>query len=328
MLISVCSVTFAQWNVNNGNNTPEKYTGQTIFDIVNKPEGNINIGLWALIIAKEYDNIVDVPRYLSKLDEMSLEIKKMLAGRTKDMDKFLAVKTYLYENGVWNNNKPFSYDLDDPLGNGLKNQLLNTYIDKRKGNCISMPTLFISLMERVAPQVSFNGVAAPLHLFCRLRDKQSGDVWNVETTNGGNPARNQWYIETMHISQTAIDKGLYLRDLTKKEYIAELIGTLIRKEKANGNFEKALKYSELVLKLSPNSSMGLVSKGALIAEIGYRESIEGNLSDEKKEYYREESDKYIEKAESLGWQQESKEERNKYLEKVNAEKIKEQKEKK
>ncbi|HSW55278.1 MAG TPA: transglutaminase family protein [Ignavibacteriaceae bacterium] len=296
-----------------------KQVNQFIFDIVNEKEENIDIGLWALIIAKEYDNSIDVKKYLNKLDKMAEEIKRMIAGREKDMDKFLAIKMFIYEAGEWNNYKPFSYDLDDPLGNILEHQLLSNYIDTRKGNCVSMPTLFLALMERVDPSIQFVGVKVPLHLFCRLRDRQTGDVWNVETTNRGNPARNQWYIENHRISQTALDNKLYLSDLTKKEYIGELIGTLISKERRSGSFTKALEYAELSLKLSPGSDVGLVQKGALLAEIGNQKLVEGNLTDEEITYYKTESEQFINRAFSLGWKPESKKEREEYLKSVKTE---------
>ncbi len=289
---------------------------KSIFDIVNEKDENINIGYWALIIAKEFDHSIDVSKYLTKLGEMTNEINRMLAGRNKDMDRFLATKTFLYVPGKWNDFKPFSYDLNDPLGKVLNHQLLNNYLDSRKGNCVSMPTLFLALMERIDPSTPFVGVKAPLHLFCRFKDRQTNDVWNVETTNGGNPARNQWYIDKMNITQTAIDSGLYLRDLTKKEFIAELIGVLIAKERKNGNFEMAMKYVDLVLKLSPNSDLGLVNKGALISEIGYYKSQRKELTIEEKKYYNKESNKYIERAKILGWKPESKKEREEYLKTV------------
>ena len=322
VFIILSQLIFAQYNFQG------KYHNQSIFDIVNEKEENIDIGLWALIIAKEYNNSIDVQKYLTKVESMSQEIKRMLADREKDMDKFLAVKMFLYESGNWNNFKPFSYDLEDPLGKVLDHQILSNYIDSRKGNCVSMPTLFLALMERVDSDVQFVGVKAPLHLFCRLKDRQTGDVWNVETTNGGNPARNQWYIDKMRISQKAIDKKTYLRDLTKKEFIAELIGVLIAKERRRGNFEKAMKYTDLVLKLAPNSDIGLVNKGALYSEIGYKKSQEKELSIEGKEYYREEADKYIEQAKSLGWEPESREEREAYLKTVKTELKKTKKEEK
>lgn len=313
MLIFFAQSLFAQYK------SAQEYSNQSIYGIVNEKEENIDIGLWALIIAKEFDKSVDVQKYLNKLDEMAKEIKRMIAGREKDMDKFLATKMFLYESGEWNDYNPFSYDLEDPLGNIIEHQLLSNYIDSRKGNCVSMPTLFLALMERVDPSIPFVGVKVPLHLFCRLKDRQTDDVWNVETTNGGNPARNQWYIDNHKINQTALDNKIYLSDLSKKEYIGELIGTLISKERKAGKFEKALKYAELSLKLSPKSDVGLVQKGALLSEIGYEKLMKGTLTEEEKIYYHDESKKYIDKAFSLGWKPEGKEDREEYLKSVKTE---------
>jgi regulator of sirC expression with transglutaminase-like and TPR domain len=315
LVLEINTIILCQSRISKSN----RYNSLKVEDVLDYPEEKINIGLWSLIIAKEYDNKTDVEKYLKTLDSMTNEIKKMLAGRTNDMDKFLSVKTFLYEAGKWNDNKPFSYDLNDPLGNVLEHQLLSNYIDSRNGNCVSMPTLFLALMERLDQSVPFIGVKVPRHLFCRLKDRQTNDIWNVETTNGGNPARNQWYIEQMEISKAALDNKTYLKDLSKKEYIAELIGTLITKERENGNFERAMKYADLVLKLSPNSDVGLVNKAALYAEIASKKAKEKELTSEENEYYRNESTKYIEKAKALGWKPESEEEREQYLNSIKKE---------
>ena len=246
-----------------------KITGQQIWDIVNVPEKNIDIGLWPLIVAKEFDNTININLYMSKLDSISNEINKMLAGRKSDMDIFLAVKMFQFENGVWINNKSFKYDLQDPFGYNLNNKLLSTYIDTHLGNCVSMPTLFLSLMERIDHNFHFRGVMAPLHLFCRQRNRQTGDVWNIETTNGGNPVRNQWYIEQLNINQKSIDSGLYLSDLTKKEYIAELISILVSKYRKLEEYDMAMEYANLILRINPNSDTGLVQKCALSSWIAY-----------------------------------------------------------
>jgi regulator of sirC expression with transglutaminase-like and TPR domain len=305
-----------------------EYKGQTIGDITNVKEENLDIGLWALVIAKEVDSAVNVQEYLDRLAAMTVEINRMLAGRTKDIDKFLSVKMFLYEPGIWNNQQPFSYDLDDPLGSKLENQLLSTYLTTRKGNCVSMPTLFLSLMERVDPDVPFRGIMAPLHLFCRLRDRQTSDVWNVETTNGGNPARNQWYIERTGIKQKAIDSGIYLQDMTKREYLAELINILTRKERLRDNYENALKYAELALKLNPKSATALVQKGALSAllasEIQEKAKIGGVSARDSTIFLRYASGykKYIQMATELGWEPESDEQQEQYLKSIEEERKK------
>jgi regulator of sirC expression with transglutaminase-like and TPR domain len=298
----------------------------TVFDIKKMPEADIDIGRWALIIAKEYDKSVDIEKYLHNLDEMVVEIKKMLAGRNSDMEKFLAVKMYIYEPGIWNNYHPYTYDLDDPLGTKREHQLLSYYMDTRKGNCVSMPTLILALMERLDKTVPFVGVKAPMHLFCRLKDRQTNDVWNVEATNGGEPARNQWYIDQMKINPKAVKSGLYLKDLSKKEYIAELLGALISKERHNGNIEKALEYTDLALKLDPNSDVALIQKGALMAEQCYQKDKANAMTDEEKEKCDKESGYYIKKAISLGWRQQTATDREEYLKSVKQEKTRIKKE--
>lgn len=305
-----------------------EYLGQTIWNIAGVKEENLDIGLWALIVAKEFDGTINVQECLDKLEAMNAEINRMLAGRNRDIDKFLAVKLFLYEPGIWNEQQPFAYDLDDPLGSKLENQLLSTYLATRKGNCVSMPTLFLALMERVDPDLPFRGVMAPLHLFCRLRDRQTSDVWNVETTNGANPARNQWYIERTGIKQQAIDSGIYLRDLTKQEYLAELINILTRKERTGGNYGNALKYAGLALKLNPRSVTALVQKGALSAllasEIREKAKHGGVSSADSTKFSQYASDykKYIQMAFELGWEPESDNQREQYLKSIEQERKK------
>lgn len=302
----------------------QEYTGQTIWDVVNVPEEYLDVGLWALIIAKEYDQNVDVEKYLKELNEMASEVNRMLSGRTKDMEKFVMVKTFLYEAGAWNNHQPFSYDLDDPLGNQLENQLLSAYLTTRKGNCVSMPTLFIALMERIDPNVPFRAVRAPLHLFCRLHDRQTGDVWNVETTNGGHPARNQWYVETLNILQESIDGGVYLTDMSKKELLADLIQPLMLRARLAKDYETAFKYADLALQLNPEAIYSLVNKGAMYAQIGY-EMLEKIKSENRRitpqekqllDRYDQKAGKYMESAFALGWKPESPEQQENYLKTV------------
>ena len=57
--------------------------------------------------------------------------------------QFDAVRKVLYEPGPWNDNRPFSYDQSDPLGDKVQHKLLSEYLKTRLGNCVTMPTLFM-----------------------------------------------------------------------------------------------------------------------------------------------------------------------------------------
>ncbi|MFH2047947.1 MAG: hypothetical protein ABIJ12_00740 [bacterium] len=108
-------------------NPIREYTGQSIFDIENVPEENIDIGLWSLIIAKECDSSINVTDYLHTLDTMASRVQYMVGPRTGDMVRFMMTKMYQFYPGEWNNSSIFSYDLDDPLGENPRSKLLSTY---------------------------------------------------------------------------------------------------------------------------------------------------------------------------------------------------------
>ena len=298
----------------------------SIWDLPSIPDLEIDIGYWSIIVAHECDSTVEVTRYLSMLDTMAAQIIFMVGPREGDMVRFAMTRTYLYEPGEWNGGHVFSYDLDDPLGDKPDAKLLPTYLDTHRGNCVTMPTLFLALMERVDPAVPFCGVSAPLHLFCRLHDRQDGSVWNVEATNGGNSMRDEWVIEQFRISQTAIDSGAYLRDMTKKEYVAALLGTLVSRYCRAGEYDKALSYADLVLEVSSRSIGGLVQKGSVLAWQG--QTLKERILAERRKptpveldslkFYAIESDRYIQRAESLGWEPETPESRERYLQTIRA----------
>ena len=88
----------------------EEFSGQTLEDILKLPEEKIDLAISKLVIDKMVNPSIDINHYLVKLDEMIVEIKKILGLRSKSMDKMLSIKTYLFNKGEWNNNQPFVYD--------------------------------------------------------------------------------------------------------------------------------------------------------------------------------------------------------------------------
>lgn len=239
-----------------------RYTGQALWDVAKVKEENMDIGLWALIISKTYDSTVDVPEYLAMLDSWAAEIRRMLADRTKDMDKLLAVRTFLYEPGPWNGGRVWEYDTVD-FGLGVDHpelRLLSHYMKTRKGNCVSMPTLFLALMERIDPNLQLFGATIPMHVFCRYYDRQTKDQFNVETTAGGLPERNEHLLDIMPVNQIAIDKGTYFRNLTKREFVACLTNIVEGKAAVASDFKLCVKYGELMMKIAPKHVTGYITK--------------------------------------------------------------------
>ena len=74
----------------------------------------------------------------AKVDHLASAATRIAADGSY-VDKLKAPRQVIYEAGTWNTNRPFVYDHDDPYGHDLRNKLLATYLDTRRGNCGSMP---------------------------------------------------------------------------------------------------------------------------------------------------------------------------------------------
>jgi regulator of sirC expression with transglutaminase-like and TPR domain len=307
----------------------ENYTGQSIESILELPEDQIDLGIAKLVVDRMVDPNIDIDLHLTKFDSMITEIEKILGPRVKSMDKMLSIKTYLFDSGIWNNFKPFVYDLDDPMGRKLKNKLIPNFLNTKKGNCVSMPFLFLILGKKMG--INVKASSAPLHIFVRFKDDFTGDVWNIETTNGGTPARNAWYIQEFGITDEAIHTGVYLKDLSNKETISLMLMEVEQYYIENGKYEKALAICDLALKYHPKYAYAYARKGNAYACIIDRDVIQKGYSHAnplpkvKEEYYNgilELNKECFEKAESLGWRESSEEFDKKYLEMVKGEKNK------
>ena len=173
----------------------------------------------------------------SMIDRMATEIAAMAGKEADHANKLAALKRYLYESGSWNDDKPFRYDLDDPLGMKPANRLLQRYLTTRRGNCITMPMLFLVLGQRLGLTMTL--AEAPLHVFVKYTD-ETGKVWNLEPTSGGGFTREEWYRQKLPMSDQAVASGIYLRPLSHGEAVALTASFLVEHDIANGEFESAL----------------------------------------------------------------------------------------
>ncbi|MEP2781947.1 MAG: transglutaminase family protein, partial [Pseudoruegeria sp.] len=109
------------------------------------------------------DPSIDVDAQLAQIDQMVATIRTMLPPNATNWDKVETIRRYIYQAGAWNDGRAFSYDHDDPYGLDVRNKLLSDYIQDRRGNCITMPFLFIILGQRLGLDVT--PAMAPLHVF-------------------------------------------------------------------------------------------------------------------------------------------------------------------
>ncbi|PIE03662.1 MAG: hypothetical protein CSA81_00805 [Acidobacteria bacterium] len=172
-----------------------------------------------------------------------------------------------------------------------------------------MPILFLSVIERVDPSVPVFGVRAPIHMFCRFRDRQSELVLNFEATSGI-MYEGDYSDDLLPTNKKAIENGVYLRDLTKKEVLASLIGSLVKKERRAGNNTNALRYADLMIQVAPNLPDGFIAKGSTLHKIAYETMSKAEINNKplsNKEYEEcvrlgEMGTKLLEYGLELGWE--------------------------
>lgn len=216
--------------------------------ILKQPEDSINIGIACLSLAQEFYPDMNAGFFLYAFDYMADRFNHYF-GHIKDPEqKLRALNSFLYQKGFWNDSITFSYNHDDIQGFKRENHFINGYLAQKKGTCVTMPMLYLILAERL--DMPIKAVRAPCHFFLRyLPDSVDAD-WraNVEATSGGGFASDDDYINDMQITDQGIESGMYLRTLTKKEYLASILLLNSAEYMELKNFNQAQHYTEVAMK--------------------------------------------------------------------------------
>ncbi len=213
--------------------------------LANLPEEQIDIGRVALILASEAYPGLDIPRYSAQLDAMVADIRR-LTGSSHDPDyRIRAMNTYLYlDTG-------FHYDQDDQNAKQPKNRFLNGILETKAGSCVTLPLLYQALAQRLGYPVY--PVAAPQHLFLRYVDRRQ-KMQNIEATSGGGFSTDDEYAEVLEISAQGIKSGTYLKTMTYRQLLGDLIAGNGYHWTTQRDYHRAVRYFQLALQLNPTNA--------------------------------------------------------------------------
>ncbi|WP_411886572.1 transglutaminase family protein [Polaromonas sp. YR568] len=295
---------------------------QTLRAILQKPEAEIDLARVKLTIDRMVDPSVDVEATLQKLDAMAASVKASAGANAPSFKTASMLRSYLYDAGSWNNRQPFQYDLDDPLGRKVSSKLLPTYLTTKRGNCVSMPTLFVLLAQKLGLDATF--AEAPGHFFVKYRD-EAGRSYNLETTSGGNQKTDESYQRDTPMTPKALKSGIYMRPLSKKESVVTvLMDPLVEHYKLQGNPERIIALSDLALEHYPKNVDAMLNKGYAYYLILKRDFLEKYpapkdipAADRSRfEELSRNNHAWFQKAEELGWREPNAEADTRYLQTV------------
>ena len=298
--------------------TPQANAFKFVEKTLSRPSSDIDLARTKIMIDKFIDPSIDVEQSLKDLSRMAQTVRSASTPNMTDIDKMMSLRAYLYEGGYWNQFKPFHYDFADPLGINLHSQLLPTYLRTKKGNCVSMPFLFVILAKKLGLDVTV--ATAPLHLFVKFKDPQTGQMFNLETTNGAKIEGDSFYNEVMPMTNTAIQNGVYLKSLSKKETVAVMTIVLSEYYVKQEQWQNAIDITTLILKHYPKSAYAMLKLGNSYSDL-LQEKVKfyrakRTITDTQKkhlDYLYAQNQRWFAKAESIGWQPVSPETNAKYM---------------
>ena len=165
------------------------------------------------------------------------------SGKVKQQAALFTVMAdtiFFSQNGKIGFIPPFTYDFDDPWGlENWENMFVSKLLDTKKGNCHSLPLLYLILADEIGAEASLS--VAPKHTYIKFRD-DDGKWHNVELTSG-------MITTDMHLFQAgfiraeAIQNKVYLQPLTQSQMLSHRFSDL-----ANG-YIKQYCYNEFVYRI-------------------------------------------------------------------------------
>lgn len=253
--------------------------------LMDLPENEIDVGIAALTLAKEIYPDTDVAAYSRKIDALADQVRRLANGSLDPEIRIRVINTVLYRR------EGFHYDRDPFSRSRQEYYFLTGVLDSKKGICYTLPLLYVAVAQRVG--YPMYPVAAPDHMFVRYADP-AFKAQNIEATSGGKYFEDSWYIQDFSISQSGLKSGAYLRTMTYREFMGQLLAANAFIWARKGNSGKAVSYLEKAVRLYPKCTDCYVNLGSIYA--GMSRITQG----EKSHQFEEKSRQYAMKAKQLG----------------------------
>ncbi|MCR6700954.1 MAG: transglutaminase-like domain-containing protein [Dokdonella sp.] len=290
-----------------------------------QPDQAVDFAAAKIAIDRLIDPSVDAAAVQRELDRLTRAVAARTPAGLTPRARMDVLLSTLYTAGDWNDHRPFSYDLDDPMGRRRENKLLSTYLRTRKGNCVSMPILVTIIGQRLGLVVTL--ATGPEHVMTKFAD---GENWlNVEATAGG----YKWdssYERDLDIGALALENEIYLRPLAPREAVGVMASTLMEALAANRRADDLMAVADMVLAANPTDVVAIIQKAnayylQLEQRYNSRYARPIDIPPALQADYAMRSAANLEwfaKAEFLGWRPPTTQNRANYLQSVDDEKLK------
>ena len=210
----------------------------------------------ALLIAALDNDELDVDVYLETVSDMAEEFLASLPDELSEADRLAAFHTYLFEEQGFHGSRTNYY--------GASNSYLNEVIDDREGLPITLSVLYIELARRVG--IDAVGIGLPGHFVVQWAPAD-GEPKLIDVFDRGREMTAEEAVAQ------ATGRGLvwdeeYLRPQTPDEIITRMLRNLINVANNAEDAEAALRYTDTVLAIDPESVQDRLFRAVLCYTTG------------------------------------------------------------
>lgn len=228
---------------------------------VKRPDGEINLALAALLIAKEEYPQLFEQTYLARLDQLAEETRDRLGGETAPLVVLQEVLHTLYHRRGFRGNREAYYD--------PRNSFLNDVLDRGLGIPITLGIVVLEVGWRLG--LPLGGVNFPGHFLVRFQ----GEVLEIllDPFEGGDLRfRNQLQelLDRVYGGMVRLHDS-FLRPARRQEILLRLLTNLKGLYFHTGDHRRALAAVERILILRPFSPADVRDRGIVLARLGRRD---------------------------------------------------------
>lgn len=256
LIINILTFSFISFAATNTNKRP-LYSGNELFqDLINAEDESIDIAEVSLRIAKEEYSEIKIWKYVECVNWYVRVLKARISEADEPESIVKIINEFLFDE------LGFNYV---QTGN-LEDLYLNKVIDRRKGNCVGLSILYLSIAERL--RLPLFGVNVPEHIFIRYDDGER--KMNIETGHKGMSLSDTFYATHSidRFDKESVAQGCYLQNLNKKEVISNILLNRSKIRREAGDHNGALGDSKKSILLNPRNPGAYCNRGVIYEKMG------------------------------------------------------------
>ncbi len=225
--------------------------------LLGRPEAAINLAEAALLIAKEEYPTLEVAHYLSQLEEMAGDVRR-LVGSPPDPHRLIAsLNDHLFQQLGFHGN---TEDYFDP-----RNSFLNDVLDRRTGIPITLSILYMEVARRNG--LRLKGVGMPGHFLVKYVGPDEEIV--IDPFHGGalvSPADCQRLIDRVYQGKLTFEPR-FLAAVGTRQILFRMLQNLKGVYFGRQQYGKALGVVERLLILDPKAANEVRDRGLLLCQL-------------------------------------------------------------